>query len=37
VRVIEELRANGMTLVMVTHSQELARRIGDRVIEVGAK
>ena len=37
VRVIEGLRSKGMTLVMVTHSQELARRIGDRDIEVGAK
>jgi ABC-type polar amino acid transport system ATPase subunit len=37
VRVIEGLRNKGMTLVMVTHSAELARRIGDRVVEVGAK
>jgi len=37
VSVIEGLRAKGMTLVMVTHSQELARRIGDRIVEVGAK
>ncbi len=37
VRVIEGLRAKGMTLVMFTHSQELARRIGDRIVEVGAK
>jgi polar amino acid transport system ATP-binding protein len=35
VRVIEGLRDKGMTMVMVTHSQELARRLGDRVVEVG--
>ncbi len=36
VRVIEGLRAKGLTLVIVTHHQELARRLGDRVVEVGA-
>lgn len=34
VRVIEGLRKKGMTLVMVTHHLELARRLGDRVVEV---
>jgi ABC-type polar amino acid transport system ATPase subunit len=36
VRVIEGLRAKGMTLVMVTHNHELARRLGDRVVELGS-
>ncbi|MEQ1632884.1 MAG: ATP-binding cassette domain-containing protein [Planctomycetota bacterium] len=36
VQVIEGLRAKGMTLVMVTHQLELARRLGDRVMEMGS-
>jgi ABC-type polar amino acid transport system ATPase subunit len=36
VRVIEGLRAKGMTLVMVTHNHDLARRLGDRVVELGS-
>jgi ABC-type polar amino acid transport system ATPase subunit len=36
VRVIERLREKGMTLVMVTHHRELARRLGDRVVELGS-
>ncbi len=31
VRVIEELRAEGMTMVLVTHEYALARRVADRV------
>ena len=36
VQVIEGLREKGMTLVMVTHQLELARRLGDRVVEMGS-
>jgi ABC-type polar amino acid transport system ATPase subunit len=36
VRVIEGLREKGMTLVMVTHNHDLARRLGDRVVELGS-
>jgi ABC-type polar amino acid transport system ATPase subunit len=36
VRVIEGLKVRGMTLVMVTHNQELARRLGDKIVEVGS-
>ena len=35
VRAIEGLRARGMTLVVVTHSQELAQRLGDRIVAIG--
>jgi len=31
VRVVEELRAEGMTMVLVTHEYALARRVADRV------
>jgi ABC-type polar amino acid transport system ATPase subunit len=36
VAVIEDLRARGYTLVLVTHHQELARRLGDEIVELAA-